>query len=373
MRNHEMLVGDHARSPYFPGQTPTPEAYDPQGTGGVTRLVIDPKSLQVQRTNLVLTGTYWNCAGGLSPWGWLSCEETSEPGHGHVFLCATDAERVQPPRKIAAYGRMRHEAATIDARTSIAYMTEDQFDGCFYRFVPHRRDRPFEGKLQALRIPARPGFDTAALPPRERLPVDWVDVDRPDTPDDSVRYGALAKGAASFRRCEGLWLAGDELFFCATIGGPIGLGQIFRLRLTEPSTLEVFVQADDVEQLDMPDNLCVGPDGLLYAAEDGFGGNFLRRIDRDGRVSAFARNAASLGEFAGPCFSPDGSTLFVNLQADGLTLAIRGPFREQAAPPPPAARSGALDWPRAARGLGTGLLVLALAALVRRRRQRSPR
>ena len=31
---------------------------------------------------------------------------------------------------------------------------------------------------------------------------------------------------------------------------------------------------------------------------------------------------------AGVCFSPDGSTLFVNIQVDGLTVAITGPFPE---------------------------------------------
>ena len=34
-------------------------------------------------------------------------------------------------------------------------------------------------------------------------------------------------------------------------------------------------------------------------------------------------------ELAGVCFSPDGSTLFVNIQHDpGLTLAITGPWNE---------------------------------------------
>ena len=35
-------------------------------------------------------------------------------------------------------------------------------------------------------------------------------------------------------------------------------------------------------------------------------------------------------EFAGSCFSPDGSVLFVNMQGPGLTLAIRGPWKERA-------------------------------------------
>ena len=34
------------------------------------------------------------------------------------------------------------------------------------------------------------------------------------------------------------------------------------------------------------------------------------------------------GELAGVCFDPTGDTLFVNLQHDGLTLAIRGPMDE---------------------------------------------
>jgi hypothetical protein len=32
-------------------------------------------------------------------------------------------------------------------------------------------------------------------------------------------------------------------------------------------------------------------------------------------------------EFAGPTFSPDGSTFFVNIQSRGLTYAIWGPFK----------------------------------------------
>ena len=31
-------------------------------------------------------------------------------------------------------------------------------------------------------------------------------------------------------------------------------------------------------------------------------------------------------EFAGACFSPDGQTLFVNIQWPGMTLAITGPW-----------------------------------------------
>ena len=46
----------------------------------------------------------------------------------------------------------------------------------------------------------------------------------------------------------------------------------------------------------------------------------------DGKIFKLAKNAKSTGEFAGATFSPDGSTLFVNMQHDGLTLAITGPW-----------------------------------------------
>jgi secreted PhoX family phosphatase len=377
MRNHEVFRGDVARSPYFPDQQPPTEAYDPEGTGGVTRLVLDPETLAVRSSNLVLAGTFWNCAGGLSPWGWLTCEETVDPGHGYVFICATDAERVSAPQRIPAYGRMRHEAATVDPATMIAYLTEDQGDACFYRFVPSDPSKPFVGTLQALRITSRPAFDTGALRAvDEPLVVDWVDIDQPDSEQDDVRLQGQAKGAALFRRTEGMWLAGDQVFLTATVGGPISRGQILRLTLGEQSTLEVVAEATDPDALDMPDNLCVSPDGMLYVAEDGLGGNFLRRVRLDGSVVPFARNALSIGEMAGPCFSPDGRTLFVNLQEDGLTIAIRGPFERELASERALHNSDAgtadIDWGRGARGLGTGLAVLAMAALARRRRTRVP-
>jgi secreted PhoX family phosphatase len=375
MRNHEVYRGDVARSPYFPQQAPPPEAFDLEGTGGVTRLVLDPDTLAVRSSNLVLAGTFWNCAGGISPWGWLSCEETDDPGHGYVFLCATDAERVRAPQRIPTYGRMRHEAATVDPATLIAYLTEDQSDACFYRFVPTDPAQPFSGKLQALRVPAQPAFDTGLLRAGERLEIDWVDLDHPASEADDLRVQAQSRGAAVFRRTEGMWLAGDQLFLTATVGGRLQRGQILRVSTGAPAVIDLVAEVTDPDALDMPDNLCVSPDGLLYVAEDGLGGNFLRRVRLDGTIAPFARNALGAGEMAGPCFSPDGRTLFVNLQEDGVTLAIRGPFDQQLASERALANqptAPAIDWDRGARGLGTGLAVLAMAALARRRRTRVP-
>jgi secreted PhoX family phosphatase len=72
--------------------------------------------------------------------------------------------------------------------------------------------------------------------------------------------------------------------------------------------------------------------------EDGPVDNYIRRLDHDGHLQNLAlnrlkRNAAPNAprygeEFAGATFSPDGDTLFVNIQASqGITFAIWGPWR----------------------------------------------
>jgi hypothetical protein len=329
MRNHELTdVEDGPTS----GGLPVPdEAFDPQAGGGVTRLVIDPSDGSLRSSNLVLTGTLFNCAGGASPWGWLSCEESIEPGHGFVFACPIEATRVSRPRPIRSYGRYRHEAVAIDPRDHAAYLTEDRADGCFYRFAPVSMDRPFEGTLQAMAV-AEPGRDLGASGLRTggTLAVTWIDLDGTDSPDDDLRLRAVERGAATVCRGEGTFWYGDRVYFTSTAGGPLGAGQVFAL---EPrrSELTLVAQAED-ERLDHPDNLCVTSFGDVYLAEDGVGDQYLRVLKPDGRILPFARNARSRGELAGVCFSPDERTLFVNLQHDGLTLAIRGDFRAFGAP-----------------------------------------
>lgn len=367
MRNHE-VPGVRDWGPYFDGQSPPPEAYDPEGYGGVTRLVLDARSYELRKSHLVLTGTHWNCAGGFSPWGWLSCEETFDPRHGYVFLCPHTAESVQPPQRIPSYGHFRHEAACVDPNTHIAYLTEDREDSCLYRHVPRDPKKPFEGSLQALAIAGRDRYDTNEMQLGEALPVLWVDVPRPDTAADDVRLQAQANGAARFVRGEGLCLSGGELYVCATAGGPIGRGQIFQLSHRDPAHLTLLARSEDANVLDMPDNITVSPSGHLFVAEDGLQGNYLRHVTASGGIADVARCAISFTEFAGPCFVPDGRTMFVNLQGNGLTLAITGPFDELVRD----AESGAAaTQPRAASegylGLGAGAVILALAALSRRR------
>lgn len=377
LRNHEVFEGDHAGGPYLPLQRPPPEAFDAIAGGGVTRLVIDPATGKPRSSNLVLTGTYWNCAGGPSPEGWLTCEETITTGHGYVFLCDPEASRVKRPRRLTSLGRFRHEAAGFDRDSGITYLTEDRPDSALYRFVPDDPGQPFDnGRLQALKVVGIWNYHADVMNLRKRLDVEWVTIDDPDPVEDTVRLQAQAKGAARFNRGEGIWVSRDSVLFTATGGGPIGRGQVLELELSTPQRLRLLAQSEDPEVLDMPDNLVVGPTGHAYLCEDGLGDNYMRRITRHGQVVPFARNASGAGEFAGACFSPDGTTLFVNIQDVGLTLGIVGPFDdEDALDRVVGARRRPLPGDGCAPGvLGAsgGFVLFALAALARRSRGKRP-
>ena len=324
MRNHELSGG----------ASPVPShAYNELAEGGVSRLVIRPDTLEVLSSNLILTGTLRNCAGGPSEWGWLSCEETDFKltPHGFVFLCRTDADTTQPPERITAYGRFKHEAVAIDPATRIAYLTEDEGTSAFYRMVPHAFDKPFNGQLQALAMVERSQFDTSeGLEVGDTFEVSWVDIDDPLAQEIPTAEQAHSRGAAIFRRGEGIWYDAGSVYFTCTSGGPARSGQIFRLDLeADGGTLTLVAQATGDGVLKAPDNLTVSPWGDLLVCEDfPFGDNYVRGITQEGAVYDFARNRLDQGasEFAGACFSPNGRVMFVNLQVPGLTLAIQGPF-----------------------------------------------
>ncbi len=281
--------------------------------GGVSRLVLDPKSLTVISSNDVLTGTIRNCGGGPSPWGWLSCEEVPEGG---VYQCPWGATEVLsgPNRiRIDDYGTFKHEAVCIDPTTCVAYLTEDDGPSHLYRMMPDDPARPFVGQLQAL-SGRGPGIkDTATMRPGDRFECEWVNVQ-----PSRARASARQKRAAIFHRGEGIWFSDGIVYMAATAEN-----QLFKLSF-DGSVGVVELITNDLES---PDNITVAPNGEVIIAEDQSGVCRLRVVTPGGEVSTFAENAQGPGqEFAGVCFSPDGSTLFCNLQKSGQTVAITGPF-----------------------------------------------
>jgi len=319
--------------------------------GGTTTLVFDPASGRTVAQFRSLAGTIRNCGGGVTPWrSWLTCEEdVSNKGaslgkdHGWVFEVPADLRGRARPVPLKALGRFNHEAAAVDPRTGIVYLTEDREDGLFYRFVPARPGRLIEGgRLQALALADGPGdsrnWRGVTLPVRRGASARWIGLSETDSPGDDLRLRGAAAGATLFARGEGIHMGRGELYFTATSGGAARLGQVMRYRPSplegrpdearRPGTLDLFFESTSRDQFHYGDNLTVGPNGHLFVCEDQPGitvDNHIRGIRPDGTAYAFARLRMQT-ELAGACFSPDGRILFVNAYSPTRTIAISGPF-----------------------------------------------
>lgn len=362
VRNHELGLGSQSQGPFPDQKIPNREVRklsydagsrkDPPHVGGTSNIVYDPKTGTVLREFLSLTGTDRNCAGGAMPWGsWITCEEpgdlTSERGrdHGYCFeVKASDDGKLQEAVALKKLGRFRHEAVAVDPETGILYLTEDMTDGLFYRFVPEKAQDFTRGKLQALAIVGEKSADLrnyrgTNTPIKEGQPMkaEWINLSRTDAPDNDLRYRGFKSGAARFARGEGIEFSNGSFYICCTDGGARAQGQIYKLtpsgKVNDSDTLELFLEPEAEDLLTNGDNLCSAPWGDLVICEDlcaEHKGNIphVRGVTKEGRIYNIARNALGSSEFAGSCFSPDGSTLFVNMQSPGYTFAINGPWNK---------------------------------------------
>lgn len=346
-KNQEKLKLDQKDQFYDWGKGEMP------GLGGTTTLVYDTRSGELVSHHLSLAGTCRNCAGGPTPWGsWITCEETVqradgtiEKDHGYCFEVPADAKGLVPPVALKGMGRFNHEAIAVDPKSGIVYLTEDRGDGLLYRYIPVTPGQLAKGgRLQALVIRDRKSLDTSnhsknpAVKPDETLAVQWIDMENTDAPEDDLRQRGFNEGAAQFSRGEGMWYGRDAVYFACTSGGRNQKGQIFRYVPSEyegrpeeenkPGHLDLFVEPNDENALDNADNLTVSPWGDLIVCEDGPNEQYVVGITPKGKIYKVACNRSA--EFAGATFSPDGSTLFVNIQGKGMTLAITGPWQKGA-------------------------------------------
>ncbi|MEO5839152.1 MAG: alkaline phosphatase PhoX [Acidimicrobiales bacterium] len=362
--------------------------YDAHGLGGTTTSLVTPDG-EVLDAVTSLNGTMMNCSGGRMPWrAWISCEETVngpdvgndftgvsnqflEKPHGFIFEVPAGRQSNRTPIKSA--GRFAHEAAAYSPQEGIVYLTEDNFafPSGLYRYIPpcnpadagHLEDG---GRLQMLKVA---GVNEAHLEGTQttgaRYAVEWVDIDQPypdgddgtftapTTNDEALNFvgnQGRSKGAAHFSRLEGATYAKGEVYFTSTQGGGAvetaadsvggygnGTGQVWSYR-PRTKTLTCRYQSPNAAALELPDNITAHDGrGTIVICEDGPVDNYIRRLDADGNLQNLALNrlkrntapnAPRFGEeFAGATFSPDGDTLFVNIQASqAITFAIWGPW-----------------------------------------------
>lgn len=374
IRNHELVVNDKIVGPFGWNNekinlVDTDKFYDlghkkAPSLGSTTTLVYDTKTMTLETHFLSLVGTIRNCAGGITPWNtWITCEEnvqkaefTYEHDHGYNFeVPVTTSPGLVEAIPLKAMGRFYHEAIAVDNRTGIVYQTEDRNDGLLYRFLP---DEPGQlakgGKLQALVLNDLKAADTRnwktrkhkfapwtyqPIPKLQKLSVAWVDIENVESPEDDLRkQGVEGKDAAMFARGEGIWFSGSDFYIACTNGGFEQKGQIWRYTPSpyegtnreekQPGTIELFIEPNDSNLLENADNLTVAPWGDLIICEDGSKDQYIVGVTPEGNTYQFARNASNTSEFAGSTFSPDGTTLFVNIQNPGVTIAITGPWGE---------------------------------------------
>ncbi|MEV0381460.1 alkaline phosphatase PhoX [Nonomuraea sp. NPDC050643] len=281
--------------------------------GGASALRFDAGGT-VTSAYRILSGTRTNCAGGKTPWDtWLSCEEVSRG-----FVYESDpfgGAAVQRP----AMGRFKHEAAAADPVRRVVYLTEDETNGRFYRFVPATWGDLSAGTLQVLVA----GSATSGA-------FTWANVPDPDGSPTATR--SQVSGSKSFNGGEGCHCAGDTVWFTTK-----GDNRVWQVNLAD-GTYELAYDDSLVSPGTPPltgvDNVTGSASGDLYVAEDG-GNMEVCLITQDDKISPFLRiNGQSASEITGPAFSPAGDRLYFSSQrgtsgssSGGITYCVTGPFR----------------------------------------------
>ena len=327
-------------------------------------------------------GSWLTCEESEAKAGSAAGAGTLQKDHGYVFEVFADQPSVQVPKPIKAWGRFPHEAVVVEPGRRRVYLTEDASKptGLFYRWSaptglklkPRIAEQlgANDGVLEALAVRGPDGsvlpdlaYVTAAQIGRP-FATRWVKVPDRHARDTSTRM-QFADGAVTHsKKLEGAWGDRHGAYFVASFAFAAGDlpadatphdGQLWYYEYaTETLTLVAYfpynplLHSETVDPetglgrsrdlaFDGPDGCHVSPYGSLVLTEDGNTANHLLSWSRETGAQAIARNlivqeknASGVGvysEMTGPCFAPDGTVLFGNVQEPGHVFAIRGPWR----------------------------------------------
>ncbi len=324
-------------------------------------------------------GTLANCAGGVTPWGTvLTCEENYDNFVGEAVF--TNGQRtVQemdgylswmkgvklPPehygwvvevdlksgaaKKLCALGRFAHECATTtvaaDGRT-VVYSGDDHENEHIYKFIARKPGSLEQGELFVADIKNGRWLPISRAKD-ERLKKAFM-----DHTEMLIRTREAAKivGATPLPRPEDIEIDPASKNILVALTGNKSTkdyyGSILKIieKDANPLSLEftssAFSAGGPETGFANPDNLVFDRKGNLWMCNDmsgtvmhkepyeKFGNNGLFYIPLSGPAAGQAVQVASapLGaELTGPCFSPDGKTLFLSVQHPGE----RGHLRPQ--------------------------------------------
>ena len=324
--------------------------------------------------NNVAIGTFANCSGGVTPWGTvLTCEENYDMYYGERMLDGSvtpsayqwEKHYQLPPEhygwvvevdcdtgkalKHTSLGRCYHECATVvhtKDKTTVVYTGDDMENECLYKFISMKKDSLTEGTLYV-----------ASLEKKKWIPLDIEKQVRLKEKFSSqlevmvnLREASKIVGGTPLDRPEDIDIdpITGGIFISLTNNVPAGnyFGSI--LKITEKGDYDslefeydTFLVGGEETGFACPDNMAFDTKGNLWFTSDisgskigskeyqPFKNNGLFLVPRKGQQKGEVIQMASApvdAEFTGPCFTPDGKTLFLSVQHPGeRTVDLRKP------------------------------------------------
>ncbi len=250
----------------------------------------------------ILAGTRFNCSGGATPWGsWLSCEEIDR---GSVYECDPTGRR--DAIELPALGYFKHEAIAYDNHQHCLYLTEDEKDGCLYRFVPDQIFR--EPLLSATPIDLNKGrLDVLC---KRNNKIAWSEVPNPTPSFWQTRTRYQVPDAMAFAGGEGIWYQNGYIWFTTKRDN-----RVWQLAISAQTLTVVY----DAIQESSPvlrgvDAITATPSGTLLVAEDGDDMQLVA-LSQSGKAKPLLQVIDQPdSEITGPAFSPDGTRLYFSSQ-----------------------------------------------------------